>query len=235
MHYKYYIVFNRQTNIDTGVLIKTRPSKPSPTMKYEEIEAPGRDGLLYKEKGYGDIDISISFNFVSKTPEKWDKDFRKVKKWLLGNEDKNLKFSDDLEVFYKVNKVTIETPERVMKRLGRFTVTFTCEPYVYLEDGKDEINLTNNIYNYNETSKPIYLIYGEGYLNLNVNGKVINVNVGQKIIIDTNLGLCFREDGSINNVALKGMYKDLYLKEGENTFSWTGSFQIKIIPNWRCL
>lgn len=235
MHYKYYIVFNGQTNIDTGVLIKTRPSKPSPTMKYEEIEAPGRDGLLYKEKGYGDIDISISFNFVSKTPEKWDKDFRKVKKWLLGNEDKNLKFSDDLEVFYKVNKVTIETPERVMKRLGRFTVTFTCEPYVYLEDGKDEINLTNNIYNYNETSKPIYLIYGEGYLNLNVNGKVINVNVGQKIIIDTNLGLCFREDGSINNVALKGMYKDLYLKEGENTFSWTGSFQIKIIPNWRCL
>lgn len=235
MHYKYYIVFNGQTNIDTGVLIKTRPSKPSPTMKYEEIEAPGRDGLLYKEKGYGDIDISISFNFVSKTPEKWDKDFRKVKKWLLGNEDKNLKFSDDLEVFYKVNKVTIETPERVMKRLGRFTVTFTCEPYVYLEDGKDEINLTNNIYNYNETSKPIYLIYGEGYLNLNVNGKVINVNVGQKIIIDTNLGLCFREDGSINNVALKGIYKDLYLKEGENTFSWTGSFQIKIIPNWRCL
>lgn len=235
MHYKYYIVFNGQTNIDTGVLIKTRPSKPSTTMKYEEIEAPGRDGLLYKEKGYGDIDISISFNFVSKTPEKWDKDFRKVKKWLLGNEDKNLKFSDDLEVFYKVNKVTIETPERVMKRLGRFTVTFTCEPYVYLEDGKDEVNLTNNIYNYNEISKPIYLIYGEGYLNLNVNGKVINVNVGQKIIIDTNLGLCFREDGSINNVALKGMYKDLYLKEGENTFSWTGSFQIKIIPNWRCL
>lgn len=235
MHYKYYIVFNGQTNIDTGVLIKTRPSKPSPTMKYEEIEAPGRDGLLYKEKGYGDIDISISFNFVSKTPEKWDKDFRKVKKWLLGKEDKNLKFSDDLEVFYKVNKVTIETPERVMKKLGIFTVTFTCEPYVYLEDGKDEINLTNNIYNYNEISKPIYLIYGEGYLNLNVNGKVINVNVGQKIIIDTNLGLCFREDGSINNVALKGIYKDLYLKEGENTFSWTGSFQIKIIPNWRCL
>ena len=32
-------------------------------MEYEEVKVPG--GRLYIEKGYGDIDIPVSFNFVS--------------------------------------------------------------------------------------------------------------------------------------------------------------------------
>ena len=45
-------------------------------LKYQE-------GRLYIEKGYGDIDIHVSFNFVSKSPGKMDKDFRIMKSWLL--------------------------------------------------------------------------------------------------------------------------------------------------------
>jgi len=47
--------------------------------------------------------------------------------------------------------------------------------------------------------------------------------------------LCYRRDGTINNIALTGNYKDLYLKEGPNNFTWTSGFTIKLIPNWRCL
>ena len=226
---KYFILYNDETNLDIDLLIVNRPSKPAPIMEYEEVKVPGGK-TLYREKGYKDIDITISFNFISK--ESWDDDFRRMKKWLLNEGNNKLKFSDDFEVYYKVNKVTIDTPERVIKRIGRFNVTFTCEPYIYRDI--DEIELNSVLYNDYLISKPIYRIVGEGYLTLNMNNKVIKANVGQELIIDTDKGLCYRE-GIVNNVALEGKYEDMYLLEGENNFNWPESFKIYITPNLRCL
>lgn len=228
---KYFVVYNDETNLDVNLLVAGRPSKPSPEMEYEEVKVPGGK-TLYREKGYGDIPIPVTFNFMSKNSNEWDNHFRNIKRWLLSKVNNKLKFSDDLEVFYKVNKVTIDTPERVMKRIGRFTATFTCEPYVYLDE--EERELGTLLYNNYLLSKPIYRIVGEGYLTLNINNKVVKANVGQELIIDTDKGLCYRE-GIVNNVALQGNYKDMYLLEGENTFSWEGDFKIYILPNWRCL
>jgi len=226
---KYFIVYNEKTNLDVNLLVASRPSKPSPIMQYEEVKVPGGK-TLYREKGYGDIDITVSFNFISKNT--WDKDFRMIKLWLLSEINNKLKFSDDLEVYYKVNKVTIDTPERLMKKIGKFNVTFTCEPYVYIEENERELStLLNNNY---LISKPVYRIVGEGYLTLNINNKVIKANVGQELIIDTDKGLCYR-NGIVNNIALDGRYEDMYLLEGNNTFSWTSGFKIYILPNWRCL
>ncbi len=226
---KYFIIYNNQTNLDINLLVSTRPPKPSPDMEYEEVKVPGGK-TLYKEKGYKDIPIPVSFNFMSKYT--WDKDFRIIKKWLLSKINNKLKFSDDLEVYYKVNKVTIDTPERVMKKIGRFNVTFICEPYVYIDE--EEMELSTFLYNDYLISKPIYRIVGEGYLTFNINNKIIKANVGQELIIDTEKGLCYRE-GIVNNVALEGRYEDMYLLEGENTFNWSNGFEVYILPNWRCL
>lgn len=230
--YKYFIIYNNKTNLDVNLLIKNRPTKPSPVMRYEEIEVPGGK-TLYIEKGYSDIEISIVFNFVSKIDE-WDKDFRKIKEWLLSKKDNKLIFSDDLEYFYKVKKVSIETPERILKKIGRFTVVFTCEAYSYELNGTNEVQINNSIYNGSMLTKPIYRIVGEGLLTLTINNNTIKANVGQELIIDTELGLCYRE-GIINNVALQGNYEDMYLIEGENTFNFSEGFKIYITPNWRCL
>ncbi|MGG7057615.1 distal tail protein Dit [Clostridium tertium] len=226
---KYFIVYNDKTNLDVNLLVAERPSKPAPIMEYEEVKVPGGK-TLYKEKGYGDIPIPVSFNFMSKNT--WDKEFRNMKNWLLRKVNNKLKFSDDLEVYYKVNKVTIDTPERVMKKIGKFTVTFTCEPYIYIDENERE--LVTLLYNNYLPSRPIYRIVGEGYLTLTINNKIVKANVGQELIIDTDKGLCYRE-GIVNNVALDGKYKDMYLLEGENTFSWTPGFKIYILPNWRCI
>lgn len=226
---KYFIIYNDKTNLDINLLVATRPSKPSPEMEYVEVKVPGGK-TLYREKGYGDIDITVPFNFMSK--DSWDYDFRRIKKWLLSKGNNKLKFSDDLEVYYRVNKVTINTPERVIKKIGRFDVTFTCEPFVYIDE--DEFKLDNCVYNDYLVSKPIYRIVGEGYLTLNINNKVVKVNVGQELIINTDKGLCYRE-GIVNNVALEGKYEDMYLLEGENTFNWTKGFKIYILPNLRCV
>lgn len=230
MH-RYYIIYNNTTNIDVNLNVETRPSKPSPEMEYEIVKVPGGK-TLYIEKGYDDIEINVSFNFISQNASEWDKDFRVIKKWLLSKINNKLKFSDDFEVYYKVNSVLIDTPERIIRKAGKFTATFTCEPYVYIDDEEIELNtvLDNNYL----VSKPIYRIVGEGYLTININNKVIKANVSKELIIDTDKGLCYRE-GIVNNVALDGKYEDMYLQEGENTFSWTNGFEIYITPNLRCL
>ena len=229
--YRYFIIYNNKTNIDVNLYVETRPSKPAPEMEYVEIKVPGGK-TLYKEKGYKDIEIPVSFNFISKNANEWDKDFRVIKKWLLTKINNKLKFSDDLEVYYRVNKVNIDTPERLIRRAGKFTVTFTCDPYVYYDE--EEFELERCIYNDDLPSKPIYRVVGEGYLTLKINNKVIKANVGQELIIDTDKGLCYRE-GIINNVALEGKYEDMYLLEGENNYSWTNGFKIYITTNRRCL
>ena len=228
---KYYILYNDNTNIDFNLSIIDRPSKPAPEMEYETVKVPGGK-TLYREKGYKDVEITIEFNFLSRDATEWDKDFRTIKKWLLAKKSNKLKFSDDLEVYYRVNSVVIDTPERLIKRGGKFTATFTCEPYVYYDE--DEFELGNYVYNDYLISKPIYKIMGEGYITIIINNKVIKANVGQELIIDTNKGLCYRE-GIVNNVALEGKYEDMYLLEGENTFSWNNGFKIYITPNLRCL
>ncbi len=229
---KYFIIYNNKTNLDVNLLIIERPTKPAPEMEYETVKVPNGK-TLYREKGYNDIQINVSFNFRSNNPVSWNRDFREIKKWLLSNGDNKLKFADDLEVYYKVKSVILDTPERMIDKVGgKFTVTFTCEAYVYIEE--NEMELRSNIYNDYLLSKPTYRIVGEGYLTLNINNKIIKANVGQELIIDTDKGLCYRQ-GIVNNVALTGKYEDLYLQEGENTFSWSGDFKIYITLNRRCL
>lgn len=48
---KYFILYNNETNLDIDLLIRDRPSKPSPEMEYEEVKVPGGK-TLYREKGY---------------------------------------------------------------------------------------------------------------------------------------------------------------------------------------
>lgn len=202
-------------------------------MQYEEIEIEGR-GKLYREKFLDDINIEVEFNFIS-DKDKWNDTFRKAKLWINNFNENKLKFSDDLGYFYRVNKVEISTTERMYKKLGKFTVVFTCEPYMYLEDGTRAIELPMLLYNFYEKTQPIYIVEGEGFFSMQINGKTIKANVGQNLTIDTKLGLCYREDGTMQNTALIGNYEDMYLQNGENTFSYTSGFKVSIVPNWRCL
>lgn len=230
----YFCYFNNLKNSNLGTVITKRPSIPSPKWQYEEVEIEGR-GLLYRKRYLKDIEIEVEFAFLVKEPDTWNKEFRKIKNWINNIKDNKLKFSDDKAYFYYVNKATIQDSEREIRRTGRFTVVFTCEPYMYLEDGLESVPLKNEIYNEFEETRPIYKIFGEGLFFMTINNKTIKANVGQNLTIDTKLGLCFREDGKTNNTALTGKYKDMYLLEGKNTFFCSSGFKVEMIPNWRCL
>lgn len=230
----FFMIFNESTNRDINVDIINRPSIPAPIEIVNEFFVEGK-GKVYEHTGvYNDVVIPINFNYVDE--RNFNETWRKLKKWLLKVNNNELQFSDDLEYFYKVNKVEMSSNAREeMWEFGNTTVNFTVSPYQYLKAGQNEFQLPQKLNNEFEVSKPVYKILGEGLLTLNVNGNIITANVGQNLIIDTERELCYRIDGTYNNISLSGKYKDMHLKEGDNTFSYSGNFDIKIIPNWRCL
>ena len=105
----------------------------------------------------------------------------------------------------------------------------------YKISGSDKYDYEDVIFNNCDISKPIYFIKGEGICYLVVNGSEVKCNVGQNLTINTFLELSYREDGSLQNTSINGDYKDLYLIEGKNEISITEGFDLKIIPNWRCI
>ena len=232
----FFVIFNNSTNIDLDISVVKRPNIPSPVREYKETSVPGRNGKLYEDlKTYSDIIIPVEFNFFEYDTNKFNEIFKKIKRWINNIKDEKLKFSDDLSFFYIVNKTEITNSIREIKKLGKFTVNFTCKPLMFLEEGQQEIALPSSLFNDYELAQPTYKILGEGLLTLTINGISVTANVGQNLIIDTEKGLCYRIDGTLNNIALTGKYEDLYLKEGNNTFSWSSGFTITVVPNWRCL
>ncbi len=227
----YFLVYNEMSSDDLGFDIIERPIIPSPVKRVQEIHAPERNGTLYKELGYESIPISIDCNFY--TADNIKDSYRKIKKWVNSSIDNKLRFSDDLNYFYKVEKADISGFTTELIEFGKFTINFTLDPFMYREDGLDKILISTILYNQFEECQPIYYIQGEGVLTLVVNGITIKANVGQNLIINTEKGLCYRTDGTMNNTALTGKYKDLLIKEGINTFSWTSGFTVEIVPNWR--
>ena len=234
MRATFQIFYNGESCKDVGLSVVSRPTIPVPEREYDTIKVEGRDGELHRDKKtYKDIEIPIEFNFVSKTPDVWAQDLRKVKKWLYSGKDKRLIFSDDPEYYYKVKKAVMGDTERTAKRKGKFEIVFTCESYMYRVDGQDEKEIGEYLYNPYMESQPVYKIYGNGEITLEVNGNQVTAEVTEQLNIDTKLEICYNAANEISNAALTGKYEGLYLKEGDNNFKYTEGFKVVLVPNWR--
>lgn len=231
----YEISRNGRKNTNVGVMVANRPSIPAPEYITNEVEIPGRDGKLYEETvNISDITISIPFVFI-RDPQRWQDQFREAKRWLLAKQDDKLILGDDAAFFYKVKHTKINESERKVRESGEFTVDFICEGYQYLLDGEDPKEIKDVLYNPYMICHPTYLITGEGRCTIKVNGNTMVAEVGQNVKINTDLMLAYRIDGTIKNTSVTGEYENLYLKEGDNTITASSGFDVKIIPNWRCL
>ena len=235
----FYIMFNGKTNLDLDVDIVNKPVIPTPVERVDIITRTNKEDV-YKHTGvYEDITFPIEFNFDTYDFEEISvKDvLRNMRAWLLTYEDNKLVFSDDIDWYYKVKNIVMsETALQEIEEFGNLTVDFTVAPYQYKLSGLDEISVNGSIINNYFKSCPKYIIKGDGLCTLTVNGNVLKVNVADNTTIDTELGLCVRNDGTYHNVSNNiSDYSDFYLKTGDNTITISSRFELKIVPNWRCL
>lgn len=225
------ISFKNESCIGYRIIPVRRPSIPAPEERIEEVEIPGRNGILTITEGlYDPITIPVEFNFMAK-PDECGEVFRVAKKWLSGSGE--LWFSDDANVYYKALYCKITDVERASKRIKNFTAEFTCDPFTYLKSGKAEIQLKPTIYNPGYICEPIYRIAGEGFCTLTVNGNNFTANVGQEIIIDSSRQISYKNDGQMINSDVTGDYAWLWMNPGDNELSVSDGFTVNITPEWR--
>lgn len=229
------VEYNNILASSLGIYAKTLPSIPMAVQKESSVEIPGSDGTMHiLDGGYESTEIKIDFNYIGPS-DKWDERWGCAKKWLSAR-NKMLRLGSDPDHFYKILKVSADDAEHTSERIGNFTATFqTKDGLRYLLEELNEHAAENVSFNPYEISHPIYKISGEGNCSLIVNGKKMSADVGQNLTIDTDRKIAYRADGTLSNTAVSGDYEDLFLQEGENEISITDGFNLKIIPNWRCL
>lgn len=216
-------------------LYATRPNIPSPERVTKTYKIPGRSGdLIEYENEVYDITITVKYGFKCQQ-DQWGERFRQARKWLLADNGGILILQDDPEFYYKVKSVAIEEGERTVKAVGEFTANFLCEGCQYPREGLRKYPVSGVRYNNYWISKPTYLIKGDGMISITVNQKTVKANVSGDVVINTDVMLTYREDGTIRNTSITGKYEDLYLKPGENDIQVSNGFEVMVIPNWRCL
>lgn len=225
------LIYKGESSCDYKIFpVHKKINVPPPQRDMTEIELPGRDGILHIDNGrYKPIQISVELNYKSCET---DNTFREIKKWLSGSG--NLKFTYDEDVFYKCYSVTLDDWQN-LQRMGKITATFLCDPFTYTDLGQAEIENPKSLYNAGYMARPKYKIIGEGLCTLRVNNNSLTANVGQNIIIDTDLQIAYRTDGKLVNTTITGNIDDLILKEGNNSIEITDGFDLYVTPEWRNL
>lgn len=236
---KYNIFFNDNSILDLGVYAVNRPNVPIPERNIEEKEIKGSDGSLTIDYGtYKNISIDIEFNFIDN--KNFYERIRVINKWLNNIIDSNIRFTDNSNYFYKVKYTRCKDIVREYKVKGSFIVSFICDPYQYLECGKDEIEISNNSILNNPSyidATPIIKLVGNGIVTLYINEQPLVINLGQNITIDCGLKESYRVISGAKeyvNTRLTGKYP--ILAEGRNAIRYTGNItKVCIIPNWRII
>lgn len=229
----YDIEYKGETGEEHGVYIIQRPAIQASVEEVEMIRVAGRDGILTGSRYLSPIEFYVMMNF-RENGEDWASRFRDVKKWLSGFG--TLIQGDDSGYYLKAYRVQIEESERIIKKYGKFTAHFTCDPYMYLVDGLEEyaINDAKILSNAYEECHPVYVVTGSGTRTLTVNGKTATLTVNGTTIVDTERMITYTQaDHTLRNTRLTGNYEDLYLVPGTNTITASAS-GVTIIPNWRC-
>lgn len=233
----YFIIYDNKSNLDLEIEVVKRPIIPMPTRKYKVIDIEGHDGSYYEDKEiYENITFLIEFNFVEDNLNNIRNRVRKIKRWIENAKDNKLVLSDNKGYYYNVCKAEMgEVNYGEIYEIQSFNISFTVEPYQYLSDNQ-ELQLSTIMYNNWDVCQPIYRIVGNGICILNINGIIINCTINGQLIIDTQFDKILNSDRTlaIGKTDIKKM-QNLYLKEEENTFSWSSGFTIYIIPNWRSL
>ena len=231
----YYLIFNNKKTIDLGMKVSKRPNIPIPERNIEFKSIKGRDGDLTRDyKTYKDIKISVSLNFISEENNFINKG-AEISDWLYNINDNKLIFSDNDKFYYKVKKIECKDIERSLKVIGKFIVTFVCDPYKYYIDN-NEIEITNSTEIISPSlvveSKPVVTVIGTGDIDLNINNKRVHLDkIDGNITIDSILKECYKGNNNLN-YKMHGEFPKLI--RGKNSININGDIEkIRIKANWR--
>lgn len=206
----------------------SRPDIPTPEQDVEMIEVEGRHGSLTKLGKFKDIPFDIEYNILEDMNIK--PLLRRIKGYFFGK--KKLQFTDD-NVYYKIKSLKISETNNEIEQYGLFTVSFVCDPFQYELDQEIRLNKPSSIINRGTIeSEPLITIFGNGNIELQVNGKPLYLtDVEEFISLDSELKDAYKNNFAKNYLMI-GEFP--VFEVGENNIYWSGKVTSVVIePRWR--
>lgn len=221
-----YIIFkNIKSSSLEGLMICELPPITKPEMRTSIIEIDGKDGDIIEELGYASyqktLQIGLTRNF----------DINQIIKYFSGSGD--LVLSNEPDKVYKATIYSKVDYEKLL-RFKTAEVEFHVQPYKYLlNEAPFELNITNEtelkVSNVGlEKSKPIITLYGEGEVQLSINGSdIFSINIDDEYVVVNSIEEEAYKENVLKNRNMLGEFPILEI--GINTIKWTGNLNKIII------
>ena len=216
-----------------GIHVLEQPPVTIPSERVTFTDVPGRSGSLTQLEGddvYDDMVLTATCLIAdpSRIPE--------IAAWLRGSG--TVTFANRQGGFYHARVVNQIPFEKILRGNPHrsFAINFRCKPFWYLSD-VGLITLTTSgtlITNPGSVaSEPVIAVYGYGEITLMVGMTITELEITDKITLDTPLMEAYSGSTSMNS-CMSGDFPSLL--PGKNAVSWSGNVsRVEIQPNWRSL
>ena len=237
-----YLVIDGRSSLDFGVYISGGGTYKSPERSYEEVEVPGRNGVILIDKGhYKNIDVTYSAFIFDTFIEKFEENINALRSFLISRNGyvriEDTYHPDEFRLGYYNDEFDPDIFEDF--KAGQFDITFKCKPQRFLKSG--ELKLTHGtdfetkLCNpTNHKALPLIRAYGTG--TFTIAGKRLQIrSANQYTDIDCDLQEAYKNTFATscnNNIALTdGVFP--CLEPGDNTISIPTSItKFEITPRW---
>lgn len=237
--------FNGHNSNEFDIRIQNKTIYSVPKFDASAISIPGRDGDLLNPSGrFGNVGVSYTCYVPAKSIQDLSDKLTRIKNWLYDKVNQYHDLTDSYDDKFKRravfnNKLDISDEAR---KIGVFTLTFSCLPFRYLLTGLEVINITDTLTvrnPFNFASKPYIKVYGSGEGTLVIQNEEGNKiwhfsDIDEYVEIDSEL-MNFFKGTELKNSSVSG---DGFpeLSKGDNVLSFNGGItRIEIIARWVCL
>ena len=216
-----------------GIHVLEQPPVTIPSERVTFTDVPGRSGSLTQLEGddvYDDMVLTATCLIAdpSRIPE--------IAAWLRGSG--TVTFANRQGGFYHARVVNQIPFEKILRGNPHrsFAINFRCKPFWYLSDVEPITLSTSGTFITNPgcvASEPVISVYGSGEITLMVGMTITELEITDKITLDTPLMEAYSGSTSMNS-CMSGDFPSLL--PGKNAVSWSGNVsRVEIQPNWRSL
>lgn len=234
MSNKYSFSFGNYTSEMVGLRLKTLPDEVVPQRKTSKLNILTRDGDLLRDyEAYEPYPLTLDCYLVN---DYTLENIRQLKA-MLSQVEGELVFGWNQDKVYQARMISQVNFKEIIDNTASVQIEFEVQPYASLKSGKTVIQGSDKFTIINPTaysSKPVIWVkphsdLAKFYVN---DEKVSFVNLGEEIILDSEIEECYNEAGDNLNHYLDIQADFPILKPDVNTIE-AFDCDIAIIPNWR--
>jgi len=227
-----YFIWNGVKSLDMGVVMSKAPSIYKPERRANEIEIPGRNGVLHDDENtYSNYTKEAECHVMDRSQ------IDKVCSWLDGYGE--VIFSSEPDKIYKAYIKNQIPFNNILLNINDFLIQFDVFPFKYSVNSRSDflaLTAPTAIHNKGTVySQPTITVYGTGDITLTINNAEYGlVGVDSSITIEREMMEVYK--GSINANNQYSAMDFPRFEVGQNNISWAGNVtKVEIEPKWRFL